>query len=92
MAYGAVVWVAQVLTSDGWGEKKEKTLQKHVPSGYTVEPLYILQTPIGQKKVSVLVKVSLFQMLHCERTVLGKEKVPLLERCPHFKERRSSVR
>ena len=47
----------------------------------------LIQTPMGQKKVSIIVsEVSLFQGLNCmQELFLGKEKVSLLERCPHFR-------
>ena len=38
---------------------------------------------MGQKKVSMISEVSLFQGLNCmQELFLGKEKVSLLERCP----------
>ena len=45
------------------------------------------RTVLGEKGKGVLIReVSLFQGLNCmQELFLGKEKVSILERCPHFR-------
>ena len=42
----------------------------------------LIWIPMGQKKVSVLVRCPYFMV---QRTVVGERKVSSLERCPHFR-------
>ena len=60
-------------------------LQTQTDSGESGE--WKIRTPMGQKKVSILVRCPYFRgLLNCmQELLLGKEKVSLLERCPHFR-------
>ena len=45
----------------------------------------LIQTPMGQKKLSILVRCPYFGgWIACKNCSWGKEKTTLLERCPHF--------